>query len=521
MSVEDKVVRAHELDEQSLARVNYVASLPKDAHIHISGICGTGTGAVLSLLKDLGFYVTGSDKAFYPPMGTIVKDLADKVYEGYSAENLSKRPDLIVVGNALPVENPEIQYLLEENLPYASMPEVFSALLIGEREFCKTSVVVTGTHGKTTTSAACAWILDYAKRKPGYFVGGVLHNLAKSIRAVSEDIPIDRRVVVLEGDEYDSAFFAKFSKFHSYRPDIAIITSLEFDHADIYHSIEDIEKEFSRFVRRIPKEGLLLVADASERLDALVEQWRPEIAARIARYGECEESEYRLCKRTPWCYQELPEQRMGQSLELELQGHSLRLDTRLSGVHNAYNLLACAAVARELGVGESQLAEAVQLFDGVKRRQEVIAEISGITIIEDFAHHPTAVDTTLKGIRESYSPGRLVAVFDPRSNTSRRNYFQDEYGRAFASADLAVLREVQDAGSYSATEDTISLLDISKVLADISNQGTTAHAFLDIDLLKEFLVNELREGDVVVLMSNGSFEGLPQSLPTALRARHR
>lgn len=511
-----------ELDDASVERARFVASLPPGSHVHISGICGTGTSAVLSLLKQLGFRVSGSDKAFYPPMGPLVKRLADKVYIGYGAENLEETPDLVVIGNALSSDNPEVLEVFEQGIPFASMPEVFSALLIGSREDCPTSVVVSGTHGKTTTSAALATILEEAGRHPGYFIGGVPNELPSGIRPVSKELLLANRAVVLEGDEYDSAFFAKYSKFHNYRPDIAIVTSLEFDHADIYTSLEEIELEFTRFVRRIPSDGLILVCDQGESLAALTKAWEEDksITAGIERYGLEETSEYRLLSRDPWQYQDIPEKHVGQQLRFSLLGTEVEAKTMLSGQHNALNLLACAAVARRLGVGDQELARGIREFTGVQRRQQTLLELAGITVLEDFAHHPSAVATTLQGLKESYPKKRLVAVFEPRSNTSRRGYFQNEYGRSFQAADLSIIKEVQDAGSYSGTNDEIVALDVEKVKKDIEATGGKAKSFAEVEGIRKFLLGELRSGDLVVLMSNGDFDGLSEILMNALKRKH-
>ena len=509
---------ANVFDERSVERIRFVRALSPGSHVHISGICGTGTAAALSLLKQLGFRVTGSDKAFYPPMGELVRKMADGVFEGYAAENLAETPALVLIGNALSRGNPEVEYVLENNIPFASLPEVFSALLIGSREDCRTSIVVTGTHGKTTTAAILASFLDFAGRKPGYFVGGIPTSLPSNIRPPSVEMPSARRVVVIEGDEYDSAFFAKYSKFHCYRPDIAIITSLEFDHADIYNSIEEIEAEFNCFVRGLPADGMVLYCDTSERLVSLAEQWRasPEVLASVIPYGLSEQSPYHLKKRSQWQYQDIPRPRYGQKLECSFGDHELVLRTMLTGEHNALNVLVSAAVSRRLGVGDEELGDAAKAFTGVKRRQQVIAEIGGITAIEDFAHHPSAVATTIAGLKESYPGRRLVVVYEPRSNTSRRAFFQDAYATAFNAADSVVIRDVLDPGTYSKTESEISSLDVAKLVADINAQNIPAIAFASVPEILEYLKSELGRGDVVVLMSNGSFDGLPQKLPEVL-----
>ena len=507
------------LDSKSLARVEKLRKLPEGAHIHISGVCGTGTAAVLCLLKQLGYRVSGSDKAFYPPMGAVVKETADRVFEGYSAENLAERPDLVVIGNALSRGNPEVEYVLDQEIPFASMPEVFAALLIGSREECPCSIVVTGTHGKTTTSAAVAHLIDSAGRKPGYFVGGMPYNLEGSIRPVSKEIPLAQRVVVLEGDEYDSAFFAKYSKFHSYRPDLLIVSSLEFDHADIFNSLDDIKNEFTKLAARVPKEGLILICDQGEELRKLSAEWESssEIAARIQYYGESEESSYRLLSRSPWPFQQVPKRKVGQELVLEIDGEQFRVCTELSGRHNALNLLACAAAAWRQGIGEREIIQGILDFKGVKRRGQVIYDDGKLVVLEDFAHHPTAVQTTLEGLKESYPEKRLVAVFEPRSNTSRRSFFQEGYANSFSAADVVVMLEVLNRETYSATDAEVIALDVEKIISEIAAGGKTARSFSSAADIESYLLDTAAKGDLVVLMSNGDFSGLPQSLIASLQ----
>lgn len=512
---------SRELDERSMARAAYAAGVKPGAHIHISGICGTGTASVLQLLKQLGYYVTGSDRAFYPPMGDVVRATADKVFESFSADNLEPRPDLVVIGNALSRSNPEAEKVLQEQIPFASMPEVFAGLLIGSREHCPTSVVVTGTHGKTTTTTAVAWLLESAGRKPGYFIGGVPVNLPGSIRAVALDKPVNERIVVLEGDEYDSAFFAKYSKFHSYRPDVLIITSIEFDHADIYRNVEDIEAEFHKLVARVPKDGLILVADSFARMDALAARWRsdPNVQAQVLRYGTNPQSDFSIVSRKPWTYSEDGKEHIGQAVELKLPGESISLHLTVGGAYNAANLLAATIVARRAGVEVEAIQKGAEEFRGALRRQQVISDVGGVTVLEDFAHHPTAVAVTLAGIKEAYPNRRVICAFEPRSNTSRRNYFQKEYGQCFSSADVALLLEVADAGGYSGTDTEIKPLDMGLVLADLGRAGVEAKSFATVEELQDYIVRTAIAGDVIILMSNGAFGGLPTSLPAALKAR--
>ncbi len=503
----------------SLERIRVITELPQGAHVHLSGICGTGMAAVAGLLRELGFYVTGSDKAFYPPMGDVVRGLAEKLYHGYSAGNLSAGPDggpsLVVVGNNLTANNPEVLAVLQNQIPYASMPEVFSALLIGERTHCPCSVVVAGTHGKTTTSAALAVMFERAGFKPGYFIGGVPVDLPSTVRSVLLEQNSSARVVVLEGDEYDSAYFARWPKFHSYRPDILVITSLEFDHADIYNSIIEIEREFTDLAAQVPESGCILVCDVSETLHRLVNFWHADqlIKAPVRFYGECKESDFRLLKREP----DLTQGQIGQTIQLRFSEEKVILKTCLTGRHNALNLTAALAVGSMCKLDSAAAIGALEAFHGVKRRQQLLAEIDDILVIEDFAHHPTAVWTTLQGLKESYPNRRLIAAFEPRSNTARRAFFQEDFAFSFSLADVVFVKAIDDAGSFSTTSSTIVALDVKRLAAEISAQGVEAYAVQTFEEMQTGIISAARPGDLIVLMSNGDFGGLPQAIPEELR----
>ncbi|MCB0343552.1 MAG: hypothetical protein KDD66_00470, partial [Bdellovibrionales bacterium] len=485
--------------------------LPAGSHVHVSAVCGTGTGSVAKLLKDLGFKVTGSDKAFYPPMGDVVRGFLDKVYEGYSESNLSERPDLVVIGNNLSRGNPEVEFVLREGIPYASMPEVFGALLAGSREDCPTSIIAAGTHGKTTTSAMIATMLEVSGRKPGYFVGGVPTTLPGSVRAVDKSIAPEKRCVVFEGDEYDSAFFAKWPKFHSYRPDIVVFTSLEFDHADIYECEDDIALEFTRLMQRVPKSGAVLLCDTYESLEDLGVGWDDHgiLDASLYWYGAEKKSDFRILKREQ--VQSGSEQR--QKLKLKLRNGELEILTTETGEHNAQNMLAAAAVGELVGLTPKEIKHGLEAYRGVLRRQVVVLESGGITVIEDFAHHPTAVKLTLEGLRERYPDSRLIAVYEPRSNTSRRAFFQDAYGQAFSAADVILIKKVEDAGGYSGTSTEIVALDSNKLIAAYQAAGKSAFTGTVSEMLGH-LEKLIQPKDVVVVMSNGDFEGL---LPKLLK----
>lgn len=501
-------------NEQSVLRAQYVAGLPRGSHVHIIGICGVGTSAVTALLKNLGFRVTGSDKAFYPPMGSYVRRLADKIYEGYSPDNLTERPDLVVIGNSIWRNNPEALHAIELGIPYASMPEIFEGLLIGSRQQCATSVVVAGTHGKTTTSAAIATMLDAVGRQPGYFVGGMLHELPDNIRQVSQELPVSKRVVVLEGDEYDSAFFAKWPKFHSYRPDIAILTSLEFDHGDIFESLDVIATEFERLIERVPAGGHILVYDDVPRLAEVVASVREKgvLRASLWLYGEKPDSPFRIVSR------EVNGQT--QKLSLLLQGEPCEVVSSVTGPQNALNCLAAAAVGKLVGLTNEEVSKGLATFTGVARRQSIVAEIDGITVIDDFAHHPTAIRLTLQGLRESYPQRRILVAYEPRTNTSRRAFFQNDYAQSFIPVDIAIIAQLHDAsGTYNNTGGAIESLDVDKLIADVEANGTQALCLKHVDEVKGYLLEQARPGDVIVLMSNGDFDKLQPALIQELRLR--
>ena len=502
-----------EFDHWAQKRIESLQALKPGARIHIIGICGTGTGALVQLLSAKGYVVTGSDKAFYPPMGDIVRKYAQEVFEGYSESSFATRPDCVVIGNSSSEQNPEVQYVLRENIPFCSMDEALRVFLIGSHEHCPTSIVVAGTHGKTTTSALCTWLFESAGRKPAYFVGGVTGNFEQTIRAQQADTPTSLRVAVLEGDEYNSAFFSRYSKFHAYRADVLIITSLEFDHGDIFPSVEAIEAQFDALVKAMPATASVYVSDSYPRLVALATKWKNDQACpnNILTYGSLLESDIRLLERRQ-------DSNSLQTLTVEIQEDKFQLQMPLSGQHNAENALVASAVALSCGVDLKSIQAGLPEFAGVKRRQQVIFNADDILVIEDFAHHPTAVQKTLSGLVEAYQPQRTIVAFDPRSNTSRRHHFQQRYAEVFDSADLLFMKRSDPPGTFSLTGEVVAL-DCEKLVKDISSRGTQARVCQDSQEILKLLLENICPGDLVVLMSNGSFEGLPQELPQALSSR--
>ena len=499
-----------ELLNDSAKRMKLAKALKPGSYVYIMGICGTGTTQVAVLLKERGFVVKGSDKAFYPPMGDIIKQTADGVFTGYEKEHLMPHPDFVVVGNSISRSNPEIQYVLEAGIPFCSMPEAFNAWLIGERDYCPTSIVVAGTHGKTTTSAAVSMVFDDSGYKPGYFIGGAPINFPSGIRAVNTGVEADKRVVVLEGDEYDSAFFAKWAKFQNYRPDILVITSLEFDHGDIYESVEDIEREFSTVAAKVLPSGAIFLWAGQERLKKLAAKWRADktVQANIYFYGRDVDCVCRLEERI------IEEEK--QILRCKIWGQDVSLETSLSGEHNANNLLLAASIGLYKKLTVAEVFKAIKAFKGVKRRQQIIAQHAGIIVVEDFAHHPTAVDVTLRGLKERYPQRRLIAIFEPRSNTSKRAYFQDDYAHAFAAADLVVIQEVVDASGYSKTNQPIVALDVPQIVEALKKQGKKAFCFSNVDEIFNFITTNMAANDLIVIMSNGEFGGVMRSIAGAV-----
>lgn len=470
-----------EILEDSKRRLAQLRSLKSGSHIHIICVSGTLTGSLAKLLKDRGFYVTGSDKAFYPPMGDFVKSTIDMVYQGFSKKNLEKKPDFVLIGNAARSDNEEVLEVLDKKIPYASMPEAINAFLIKD-----TSIVISGTHGKTTTTAACAHVFRAAKKDPSYFIGGLPNDLPTSIYVSNGEFSI------LEGDEYDSSFFQKIAKFHFYRPNILAVTSLEFDHADIYDSIEDIENEFVEVISKMPEGSTVLFCDEEERLVSLSKKIKTN--AKIVFYGTEESSNYRITRRNV------------EKVSFNLAGESLDLTLKVSGFHNALNLLLVAAIAKISGINLKEIKKGLESFSGVCRREEVLYNKNDILLIEDFAHHPTAVKTTLEGLRERYPDKRIIAVLEPRSNTSRRHFFQKKFAKSFEAADLVFFLEGETEGIYSGTGGEIKGLDFEKLCEDLGE----AKSFSDPKQLALFLGEELKEGDLVVMMSNGDFRGFKE-----------
>ncbi len=463
-------------------------------HIHLLGICGTGMAALAGILKEQGHRVTGSDEHTYPPMSTFLEGLGIEVMTGYRPENLTPPPELAVIGNVIRRENPEAQALLAAGIPYTSMPEALNRFLVGPRR----PVVVSGTHGKTTTSSLIAWLLQGAGMDPGFMIGGIVKNFNANYRVGQGPF------VVLEGDEYDTAFFDKRPKFLLFQPRIAILTSVEFDHADIYRDLEHVISAFTAFMAQMPAAAEVLAwGDAP-----LVRQVSARSPARVTLYGLGDEA--------AWQARNLTAVNGGMAFDVFRGGRRWEsFFTPLAGRHNVLNSLAALAALNLAGVERWALKEILPEFAGVKRRLEVAGEVHGITVVDDFAHHPTAVAETLLAARGRFPGRRLLAVFEPRTNTSRRRLFQQDYAAAFAGADALIVREPPDP--WKAPEG--DLLSAVELAADLNRRGVRALAGADTDAVLAAVLAESRPGDVILVMSNGGFDNLIPRLRAALTAR--
>jgi len=463
--------------------------------IHLIGIGGTGMGALAGLLCEAGHEVRGSDGPLYPPMSTMLQQLGVPLMEGYRPQNLDWGPDLVVVGNICRKDHPEAVAAAERGLRRVSFPQLLGELFLRERR----PLVVAGTHGKTTTTSLAAHMLRAAGRDPGFLVGGIPANLGRSYALGAAPH------FVIEGDEYDCAFFDKRPKFVHYQPHTVILTGVEFDHADIYSSMQEVERAFSMLVERISPVGLLLVCADSPAAVALSGAARCPVELYSVR-GHADAT---------WIGQATPAGSGRQRLAVR-RGDvpSVELEVGMTGRHNMENVLAVTAAGLHLGLGPGQVAEAMGAFEGVKRRQEVVGVARGVTVIDDFAHHPTAVRETLAGLRGVHGQGRLVAVLEPRSATSKRNVFQDDFAVALAEADEAVVAALHMPEKVPADE----RLDVDALVATLSAGGTAASCLPSVDRMVEHLSRTCGEGDTVVVMSSGGFEGLPRRLVEALDA---
>ena len=384
--------------------------------VHFVGICGTAMASAAAAMKEKGIHVTGSDQNVYPPMSTFLAERKIEVISGYAEQNLSRRPDLIIIGNAISRGNPEAEYVLDHKLPYCSLPELLKHFFISG----KRSLVVTGTHGKTTTTSLLTWVFEHNGLNPSYLIGGIPNNLGQGARFTDSDW------FIIEGDEYDTAFFDKRSKFVHYLPEVAIINNLEFDHADIFANLDAVKTSFNHFIRLIPRNGLLLGNGDDHNLAPLLKVTH----CPVKRFGLGEGNAFQAFNL-----------RYGPTAT-EFEIPSFKFHTNFVGELNVRNALAVVAAAKHCGLKNHQIQSAFDTFKGIKRRMEVRGIAGGVTIVDDFGHHPTAIRETMRALRIKYPNQKLWAIFEPRSNTTRRNVFQAELADSFADADEIVVSQV-------------------------------------------------------------------------------
>lgn len=455
--------------------------------VHLMGICGTGMGALAGMLKEKGLEVTGSDTQVYPPMSTFLASLGIKIFQGYSPDNLNHHPALVIVGNVIRRENEEVRGLAEKKIPFVSFPQALRHLFLKG----KIPLVVAGTHGKTTTASILAAILEHAGSDPGFMIGGIVKGFGRNYKLGQGPY------FVIEGDEYDTAFFDKGPKFLHYQPHIAILTSVEFDHADIYRDLAEVKDAFRRFVRIIPASGALV----AHTEDGIVREVIKDAPCPVIGYGEDKGLTWTLAD----CLTEEGRTRFSVKKEGGFYAH---FTSPLIGRHNALNTLAVIAVLDRIGLSPEAIQAGLSSFQGVCRRQEVRGIKNDVTVIDDFAHHPTAVRETLLALRAAYPGRRLIAVFEPRTNSSRRKVFQDDYALSFDAADSIIVREPPGLENIP-EQDRFS----SRTLVeDLKTRGRTAYYFPDTDGILGFLKEHARGGDVIAIMSNGGFDNIHEKL---------
>jgi UDP-N-acetylmuramate: L-alanyl-gamma-D-glutamyl-meso-diaminopimelate ligase len=465
---------------------------PEAKHIHLMGICGTGMASLAGILKEEGYHVTGSDENVYPPMSHLLKEMGIDIIKGYAKKNLDALPDLVIVGNVITARNPEAVGLAELKIPYISLPQALRHFAIGDRK----SIVISGTHGKSTTSAICAWMLEKAGFDPGYMIGAVLNNFESNFKRGKG------RYYVIEGDEYDTAFFDKGPKFLHYAPFITIITSIEFDHADIYRDLDHVIASFRKLIEITPENGLL-IANGDD-----------PVILRESEKAKCPVKLYGFADSHHWQAVDIENSQGKTSVKIIREGKSfLKVTGTLYGEHNISNLLSVIALADFLGLKPEVIQNAVKSFNGLKRRQEIRGEEKGILVLDDFAHHPTAVEKTIEAVKDRYDERRIIAVFEPRSNSSRRGIFQEKYSMAFDSADIVFIPEPPMMDRVPENDRFSSV----KLVETLRERNVDACYCSNNDELLEKILNVTEPGDVILIMSNGSFDNIHERILERLK----
>lgn len=462
-------------------------------HVHLIGICGTAMASLAALLQERGFQVTGSDAAAYPPMSDFLRERGIQIKEPYAAANLQPKPSVVVVGNAISRGNPELEFVLNERIPMRSLPQALHEDFLTGRE----SLVVAGTHGKTTTTSMLAWIFETAGLKPSFLIGGIAENFGSSFALH------DTKHFIIEGDEYDSAFFDKGPKFLHYFPDAMILTSVEFDHADIYKDLDAVKTAFKRLVNLVPQRGRIIAYDGNANVDECI----TKAFCLVERYGFSDRGQWRIvdlkfaADKTSWRV-------------LRNGAPWAEFAYPLAGEYNVLNATAAAALAAGYGISVEAIAQALATFKSVKRRLEVKAQVNGVTIIDDFAHHPTAIAETLKALRTRYPKSRLWAICEPRSNTLRRKVFEQELAESLAIADEVIITSIFKPEAIAENERLTTAAVVNKIRA----LGRNARELRDAEAIVDAISPELQSGDVVAILSNGGFGNIYEKLPQRLES---
>jgi UDP-N-acetylmuramate: L-alanyl-gamma-D-glutamyl-meso-diaminopimelate ligase len=463
-------------------------------HIHLLGIAGAAMAPVAGMLKERGFHVTGSDVGVYPPASTLLDALAIRWNEGFHEDNLKPSPDLAVIGNVIARGNPELEFILDEKIPYCSMPQLLEDYFIAGH----TSIVVAGTHGKTTTTAMLAWIFQVAARRPNFLVGGVVPNFNDRSYGLGGG-----EEFIIEGDEYETAFFDRGPKFLHYHPDELILTSLEYDHADIYPDLASIALQFRRLVNLVPRRGRILIwGESSELRETVAKAFCP-----VETFGftlDCD-----------WCAGDILWHDNATEFRVVYRGNEVsRIRMPLAGRHNVLDALAAIALAYGRGVECEAIEGALATFQSVRRRMEIKGEAGGVLVVEDFAHHPTAIRMTLEATHTRWPGRKIWAAIEPRSNTMRRKIFQDVLPDALAIADAVVIGPVSRARLL----EEVDRLSPSGIADSLCKRGCPAKAFDSSVEIAEYLADNAKPGDLVMVMSNGSFDGLCMKLLDKLKS---
>lgn len=460
-------------------------------HVHFLGICGTAMGAVASAMARKGYVVTGTDANVYPPMSTFLESEGIEIFQGYKADNIPAETDMVVIGNAMSRGNVEVEAVLSKNLRYMSLPETMKEFFL----WGKKNYVVTGTHGKTTTSSMLAWLMKDNGLDPSFMIGGIARNLGRGGNFTDSDY------CVLEGDEYDTAFFDKRSKFLHYLPKVVIINNIEMDHADIYANVEEIKLSFKRLLRVVPRDGVVFInADCPNCADVKAHAATELRMVKIVSVGMSEDADVRIT-----------------DINYHTDGSDFKLDGEsytvpMVGDFNIRNAAMATCAARFAGLTPEQIRASLASFEGVARRQEVRGTVNSVTVVDDFAHHPTAIVQAVAALRQRFPKSRLWVLFDPRSNTTIRNIFQKELAESLATADFAVLSPVENHKRVAPE----NRLNEEQLRADIEAAGTDCYLGTGVDDIVAHVIHHVHPGDVLLVMSNGGFGGIHGKLLSAL-----